>query len=70
MPQGLGGAHLIGLAVVAGSGFTVSLFTAGLAFDPSSQIAADAKVGVLAGSILAAVLGATFLARRARPTTP
>jgi len=70
LPDGLGWDHLIGLAMVAGIGFTVSLFIAGLAFDPTSQLAADAKVGVLAGSMIAAVLGSTFLAGRARPTTP
>ncbi|HEU4543250.1 MAG TPA: Na+/H+ antiporter NhaA [Jiangellaceae bacterium] len=70
LPDGIGWDRLIGLAMVAGIGFTVSLFITGLAFDPGSQLEADAKVGVLAGSIIAAGLGSAVLAGRARPAGP
>ncbi len=69
-PVGLGWDRIFGLAMVAGIGFTVSLFITGLAFDPASQLAADAKVGVLAGSVLAAALGSAILVSRARSTKP
>ena len=57
--------HVVGLAAVAGIGFTVALFVTGLAFDDPH--ATDlAKVGIFAGSLVAGVIG-TALLRRARP---
>lgn len=67
LPDGIGWGSLLGLAMVAGIGFTVSLFITGLAFDPASQLAADAKVGVLLGSLVAAVLGSAILVGVSRP---
>lgn len=61
LPTGTGWATVVGLATVAGIGFTVSLFITGLAFGDATLTAADAKVGVLGGSIIAAVLGAAVL---------
>ncbi|MFW6033686.1 MAG: Na+/H+ antiporter NhaA [bacterium] len=67
LPNGLDWFVVSGLAMVAGIGFTVSLFITGLAFPEGSQLAADAKVGVLAGSVLAAAAGAaTLVAANAR----
>jgi NhaA family Na+:H+ antiporter len=55
--------HLVGLAALAGIGFTMSLFISGLAFqDPG--LANEAKVGIFAGSLLAASLGALILRSR------
>lgn len=52
--------HLIGGALLAGIGFTISLFIADLAFD-DELLREEAKIGVLAGSLLAAVLGSLAL---------
>ncbi len=56
LPAGLGLRHLLVLGVVAGVGFTMSLFIAKLAFVEPELLAA-AKFGVLSASALAAALG-------------
>jgi Na+:H+ antiporter, NhaA family len=65
-PAGVGWRHLMGAATVAGIGFTVSLFITGLAFT-DAQLAAEAKMGVLCGSVVAGLTGAVFLAGGRRP---
>ncbi|PRY48416.1 Na+/H+ antiporter NhaA [Geodermatophilus tzadiensis] len=70
LAPGLTPAQLAGGAALSGIGFTISLFIVDLAFDDAEQRAADqARVGVLAASVLAALLGwALFrLADRRRP---
>ena len=57
LPDGAGWRHIAGVGAVAGIGFTVSLFIAGLAFDTQS-LQADAKIGILVASVTAAILGA------------
>jgi NhaA family Na+:H+ antiporter len=56
IPAGVRPAHLLGASAVAGIGFTVSLFIGELAFDDEASIA-EAKVGILAASVLAGALG-------------
>src|SRR6201991_3645122 len=60
LPGGVRYGHLIGGAVLAGIGFTISLFITDLAFD-SQELRDEAKIGVLAGSLLAAILGSVLL---------
>jgi NhaA family Na+:H+ antiporter len=60
LPRGLTLRHLIVLGVVAGIGFTMSLFVSQLAFattTTSSSVLAATRFGVLVGSGLAAVAG-------------
>lgn len=62
---GLSWWDVLGLAMLAGIGFTVSLLIGELAFDGSA--ASDhAKVGVLAGSVLAALCASVILRARDR----
>ncbi len=64
-PEGASWAQLYGVALLAGIGFTMSLFIGGLAFsDP--VLVEEVKVGVLAGSALSAVLGYALLRFAAR----
>jgi hypothetical protein len=60
LPATLGWIPLLGYASLAGIGFTMSLFIAMLAFDGTASVDA-AKQGILAGSLLAGVAGATIL---------
>jgi NhaA family Na+:H+ antiporter len=71
LPPGVRWAHIHGVAAVAGIGFTVSLFIAGLAFD-DELLQDDAKLGTLLASVVAASAGAVLLtlAARRRPTAP
>jgi NhaA family Na+:H+ antiporter len=57
---------IFGLALLAGIGFTVSLLIGELAFGPGSARDAHVKVGVLAGSLIAAALAAVVLGIRNR----
>ena len=61
LPAGARWSHIAGVGAVAGIGFTVSLFITGLAFD-TDALQADAKIGILAASILAAVIGSIIFA--------
>jgi len=61
LPQGTGWWMLTGLGAVGGIGFTVSLFIAGLSFPGDPLLTGEAKVGILAGSLLAAALGVALL---------
>jgi Na+:H+ antiporter, NhaA family len=57
---------ILGLALLCGLGFTVSLLIGELAFGAGSVRNDHVKIGVLAGSLLAAVLGGTVLRLRNR----
>ena len=70
LPDGVGWGQLVGIAAVAGIGFTVSLFIAGLAFDDPALVGA-AKVAILAASGISALGGALLVARSASsPSSP
>ncbi|GKS03166.1 Na+/H+ antiporter NhaA [Sphingomonas aquatilis] len=59
-PAGVSWGQLYGMALIAGIGFTMSLFIGGLAFADPAQMDA-VKIGVLAGSIASALAGAAVL---------
>ncbi|MFN2556278.1 MAG: Na+/H+ antiporter NhaA [Nitriliruptorales bacterium] len=68
LPLGLAPRHVLAMAPLGGIGFTVALFIAGLTFDDGPELHV-AKVGVLAGSLLSAVVGsALLLSSPGRPT--
>jgi NhaA family Na+:H+ antiporter len=49
--------QIYGVSLLAGIGFTMSLFIGGLAFPGNALLADEVKIGVLAGSLLSAVAG-------------
>jgi NhaA family Na+:H+ antiporter len=57
---------IVGVAVLAGVGFTVSLLISELAFGHGSAHDDHAKVAILSGSLLAALLAAVVLRARNR----
>ena len=60
LPEGVNWKNLYGAAILAGIGFTMSLFIASLAFtDP--ELMDLAKIGILSGSLLSGIAGFMFL---------
>ena len=72
LPRGITFRHIYGLSCLAGIGFTMSLFIGNLAFADPASIAA-VKLGVLSGSLVAAIVGMAVLrkaeVRKERNTT-
>jgi NhaA family Na+:H+ antiporter len=66
LDQELRWVDVLGLALLAGIGFTVSLLIAELAFGYGTERAEHAKVAVLAGSVVAAALATVVLRARGR----
>ncbi len=56
LPPETNWSHVLGLAAIAGIGFTVALFVTGLAF-PTTELANMAKIGIFIGSGLAGLVG-------------
>jgi NhaA family Na+:H+ antiporter len=59
LPAGMRARQVVGVAAVAGIGFTVSLFIADLSF--TGALLDDAKIGILGASVVAGALGAIVL---------
>ncbi|AXB41566.1 Na+/H+ antiporter NhaA [Amycolatopsis albispora] len=66
LDDGLGWVDVLGLAMLGGVGFTVSLLIGELAFGAGSEPDDHARVAILAGSLLAALLAAIILRARNR----
>jgi Na+:H+ antiporter, NhaA family len=75
LPAGSSWGHILGVGLLGGIGFTVSLLITGLAFDDALLID-EAKLGILSASIAAGVLGYVALSlsrsqpRSAPPSPP
>jgi len=60
LPEGIAWRQVYGLSLIAGIGFTMSLFIGNLAFTTPDQLAA-VKLGVLSGSLISALGGILIL---------
>ncbi len=69
LPQGTNWPMILGLGAVAGVGFTVSLFIAGLSFPDHVEFTDAAKVGILLASVTSAVIGVLLLRWATRGAT-
>lgn len=65
LPEGANWLHMAGLAALTGIGFTMSLFIGSLAF-PTMEAMNDVRIGVMAGSLTSALIGATLIVAAGR----
>ena len=61
LPDGITWRHVAGVGALAGIGFTMSLFIADLAFENEAHLT-SAKAGILAASLISAIVGSLALA--------
>ncbi len=61
LPAGTNFKQIIGVALLAGVGFTMSIFVANLAFPDQPLLLDSSKVGILAGSLFAGLAGYLIL---------
>jgi NhaA family Na+:H+ antiporter len=66
LPEGLGSKHILGLGLIAGIGFTMSIFIANLAFGGNVQVE-QAKIGILLASLIAGAIGFIWLRFACKP---
>jgi len=66
-PEGASWSQIWATTVLCGIGFTMSLFIGALAFPRHPTLVEEAKLGVLAGSLVSAVLGYAILRLGRRP---
>lgn len=61
LPKGMNWKNLFGVAQLGGIGFTVALFLAGLSYPAGSMLLNQARLGILAGSLISGVMGYLYL---------
>lgn len=59
-PRSLKWRHVIGMGLLAGIGFTISLFIGQLAFSEGQELEV-AKIAIFSGSLISGILGFLFL---------
>jgi NhaA family Na+:H+ antiporter len=67
LPEGVTWRHIYGVAFLAGIGFTMSMFISDLAFK-NEEFKQIAKVGIMAASVISAVIGMLWLSLGAKKT--
>lgn len=61
LPMGVSFGQIFGTAMLAGVGFTMSMFIANLAFSNSELLMDSAKIGIMAGSLVSGIAGYLML---------
>ena len=67
VPDEINNRHIIGVSFLAGIGFTMAIFIASLAFSGSPAYIDSAKIGILIGSLVSAIIGYIILRTNAKP---
>ncbi len=57
LPENISFKQIIGVAILSGVGFTMSLFIGGLSFFEEIVYLNSAKVGIIAGSLASGIVG-------------
>lgn len=57
LPKGIKFKQIIGVAILAGVGFTMSIFIANLAFAETPSYIDSAKIGIIIGSLISGIMG-------------
>ena len=61
LPEGMKFKHVTGVAMLAGIGFTMSIFIGSLGFEDQPELLLNAKIGIVAASLIAGVAGYVWL---------
>ena len=61
VPEDITKRHIIGVSFLAGIGFTMAIFIASLAFGSHPEYIDSAKIGILIGSLISAIIGFIIL---------
>ena len=61
LPTGVNFRHVCGMGILAGIGFTMSIFISELAFKGEDLLLNNAKIAILAASIIASLAGYAWL---------
>jgi len=61
IPSDITKRHILGVSFIAGIGFTMAIFIAGLAFTSHPEYISSAKIGILLGSLISAIIGFLIL---------
>ncbi len=67
LPSGVNFKQILGIAAIAGVGFTMSIFIDNLAFDGDLISINSGKVGIIIGSLIAGIIGYTILRLTSKP---
>ncbi|MEZ4801354.1 MAG: Na+/H+ antiporter NhaA [Gelidibacter sp.] len=70
VPSDITNIHIVGVSFLAGIGFTMAIFIASLAFDKSPAYIDSAKIGILLGSVISAIIGYTILRLGSKEMAP
>jgi NhaA family Na+:H+ antiporter len=66
LPPAMNWSHVLGVGLLAGIGFTMSMFITVLAFEQAEHII-SAKIAIMIGSLLSAIVGVAWLLLMTKP---